>query len=103
FSSDADDLVAGDDNRWDDVFLRDLGTQTTVRLSELADGTDLDGASEYPELTPDGRFVVFETRPTNVVDGNPAATVMIVLLDRTRGLFRRLSIDSTGVVANAIS
>ena len=59
FESEASDLVNGDTNGVSDIFLRNLLTQTTTRLSPQ--GLD-NRPSQNPALTPDGRYVVFESR-----------------------------------------
>lgn len=56
FSSDATNLVAGDANGKQDVFLRDLESGTTVAVSPV---TTADGASTEPSISADGRFVAF--------------------------------------------
>src|SRR5262249_4236625 len=45
------------DDRWPDVFMRDRTLGTTTLLSTASDGSGADGF--WPEITPDGRFVVF--------------------------------------------
>jgi Tol biopolymer transport system component len=73
FASDADDLVAHDTNslmRRTDVFLRNLQTNTTTLISINAAGTDSsNGVSRRPVLSPDGRYVAFESSASNLVTG----------------------------------
>src|SRR5690348_6659614 len=45
FTSSATNLVAGDTNGTDDVFVRDLSANTTARVSIASDGTERIGAS----------------------------------------------------------
>src|SRR5262249_47181236 len=71
FVSEASNLVAGDSNGIADVFVRDLQTGTTTLASPGATGTGLyNPSSEFPEITPDGRFVAFYSTATNVVPGS---------------------------------
>ena len=70
FVSTAADLVEGDTNNIPDVFVRDLqaGTTSWVSLGSTATNplTWL-SSSESPEITPDGRYVIFYSSATNLV------------------------------------
>jgi hypothetical protein len=71
FQSEASDLVAGDTNKTTDVFLRNLDTQETLLVSKVYGGTGSSkGVSEYPVITPDGRFVVFRSKVVNLTATN---------------------------------
>jgi Tol biopolymer transport system component len=60
FHSFASDLVDTDSNGDADVFRRDMQTGTTEMVSINAAGTDSGGgASRYPVMSPDGRFIAF--------------------------------------------
>ena len=59
FSSDADNLVADDTNATTDVFVRDMTSNTTTRVSVDAAGVELADASTSPSISADGRFVAF--------------------------------------------
>lgn len=68
FSSTADDLVPGDTNGAQDVFVYDscIGvssgcTPSTVRVSVGLDGTQGTGDSVRPTISSDGRFVAFDS------------------------------------------
>src|SRR5579862_7572360 len=74
FASEANNLVKGDSNGWSDIFLRDtcIGASAacvpaTVRLSIGPDGAEANGASFAPAISPDGRFVAFNSSATNLV------------------------------------
>jgi len=75
FTSEAANLVAGDTNNIPDVFIRDLLTGTTTLASVgAATNTNLPFfttpcGSESPEITQDGRYVVFYSTATNLVSG----------------------------------
>jgi hypothetical protein len=82
FASDASNLVPGDANGVADIFVRDtcVGAPagcvpTTIRVSLSPDGAESNGASAWPSITPDGRFVTFDSAATNLVsDGGVNAT-----------------------------
>jgi len=74
FASEANNLVKGDGNGWSDVFLRDtcIGAASvcvpgTIRLSIGPDGAEANGPSFSPAISPDGRFVLFNSGATNLV------------------------------------
>ena len=69
FTSDASDLVAGDTNGYSDVFVRDMAAGTTVLASVSTGGSEGNGASSHPVMTPDGRYVAFLTTATNLAVG----------------------------------
>ncbi|MDX6199042.1 MAG: hypothetical protein QOJ79_2193, partial [Actinomycetota bacterium] len=61
FNSDATNLVPGDDNNVTDIFLRDLATRTTTRVSVTSGGEQTKaGHCGTPGLSDDARFVVFD-------------------------------------------
>ncbi len=66
FDSDADTLVARDTNGAEDVFLRDVPAGTTHRVSVDAAGREGDNDSFFPTITPDGRFIAYESFAGNL-------------------------------------
>ena len=96
FQSDASNLVGGDTNGSLDVFLHDRSTGTTERLSVDSAGTQADGDSLLPVLTPDGRFVAFQSEATNLVAGDTNGRWDVFLRDRLLGTTERVSLDSSG-------
>lgn len=67
FHSAATNLVPGDTNAAWDVFVHDLATGATERVSVDASGLEGNGASRYPMLTAGGVEVLFESQATNIV------------------------------------
>ena len=59
FQSEADNLVAGDHNDKDDVFVRDRLSRQTTRVSVSSAGSEANGESEFVAISADGRFVAF--------------------------------------------
>jgi predicted outer membrane repeat protein len=59
FSSYASNLVADDTNDQEDVFVKDLLSGATVRISTDSQGGQLDGTSRLTAATHDGRYVLF--------------------------------------------
>ncbi|MEQ1698705.1 MAG: hypothetical protein ABMA25_01280 [Ilumatobacteraceae bacterium] len=61
FVSAADNLVAGDTNGERDVFLRDRLLGTTIRVNLRVDGSQTAGFPENPQVSADGRIVIWAT------------------------------------------
>jgi Tol biopolymer transport system component len=74
FTSSASNLVADDHNTSSDVFVRDLGTNTTTRISAGLAGGDAAGESTQAEISSSGRYVAFGSDATNLVPGGGNCT-----------------------------
>jgi len=73
FTSSADNLVPGDTNKTRDVFVRDLWNGTTTLVSFNSLGTGVGNAASYtPSISPNGRFVLFLSKATNLTTNNIA-------------------------------
>jgi len=70
FKSQADNLVPGDTNGAQDVFLRDRLWGTTRRMSVSTAGQEALGWSSQPSLSADGRHVAFYSFAPNLVRGD---------------------------------
>jgi Tol biopolymer transport system component len=79
FESTAGDLVAGDTNGVNDVFIRDLVHGTTALVSVSTNGSCANGLSRNSVMTPDGRYVAFTSEASNLVafDTNGIADVFV--------------------------
>lgn len=97
FTSQASDLVANDTNTRD-VFVRDLQTNTTKRVSTNAAGNGGGNGESFGGIVDKGgRFVVFATRATNLSalpDTNQFAEVFIY--DIQADSKRLLTVNATG-------
>ncbi|MGH2635083.1 MAG: CARDB domain-containing protein [Actinomycetota bacterium] len=121
FWSNATNLVPGDTNERPDVFVRDRETGTTQRVSVSSDEEQSDGNSpeagvrgfvaEGPDITPDGRFVVFSSSATNLVPGDtntcplffedpPGACPDAFVRDLVAGTTTRVNVSADGAEAN---
>ncbi len=92
FRSVATSLVLGDSNGAADVFVRDRQMGTTDRASVDGGGAEANGASDAPVISPDGRWVSFESDATNLVAADANAATDVFLHDRTTGLTVRASV-----------
>jgi hypothetical protein len=79
FRSAASNLVAGDQNRADDVFIRDRSSNVTARVSVLGSGVESDGVSRRPAVSADGHFIAFESAATTFGFGDGFGAVDLFL------------------------
>ncbi len=106
FASDASNLVPDDHNRAADVFVHDLETGQTVRVSVSSNGIEGNGHSAKgvgisplptrPSLSADGRFVAFDSEATNLVADDANGCRDVFVHDRETGRTVRVSLTSAG-------
>jgi len=103
FVSGSSGLVAGDSNGVRDVFVRDLVTGATTRVSVSSSGAQSNGASSNAQISGNGRFVVFSSQASNLVadDTNGASDVFV--RDLANGTTARVSVSSSGAQGNGSS
>jgi Tol biopolymer transport system component len=89
------------DSGWpdDDVFVNDLGTRTTTRISVSTGGMEGDHDSWEPSISSDGRYVAFTSNASNfsISDSNYWD---VFRHDRETGSTALVSISSTGARPN---
>ncbi|BEP11774.1 hypothetical protein acdb102_00850 [Acidothermaceae bacterium B102] len=99
FDSTAPDLVTGDTNGREDVFVRTPATPATVQASLTDTGTEPDRESYGPALSANGRFVAFASNATNLIS-TPTPEVNdgynIYLRDLTTNAITRISRATDG-------
>jgi HYR domain-containing protein/IPT/TIG domain-containing protein/WD40 repeat protein len=114
FRSTATNLVAGDTNGFDDIFVRDTQAGTTVRVSTSSAGVQANGQCSTSSISTDGRFIAFASVATNLVAGDTNGVRDIFMVDRDvdgDGIFDeagqtstfRASVATGGIEANAQS
>ncbi len=94
FSSWATNLVDDDTNLVEDVFVRDLQESTTERVNVHSNGTEGDDSSNGPAISADGRYVVFESNSTNLVDDQLNSGLF--LRDRVTSETQLVSVSALG-------
>ncbi len=83
YHSDSENLVPGDTNGAGDIFVYDRVNGTTVRVSVASDGTQQDNWTDLgPVISPNGRFVAFESLATNLVPGDTNNAYDVFIHDR---------------------
>ncbi|MBP0002854.1 MAG: PD40 domain-containing protein [Cyanobacteria bacterium SBC] len=104
FVSEADNLVPGDTNGVEDIFVYDWQERTTTRVSVDSNGVQGNGESgsvfNGPVLSADGRYVAFESEADNFVLGDGNQSKDIFVHDRITGQTTRASSTSAGTQAN---
>src|SRR5262249_40933043 len=82
------------------IFIRDRQAGTTTRVS-VATSTSFGPAfdANSPSMTPDGRFVPFESR-TQLDGGDTNGVSDVFVRDRLRGITERVSVSSSGAQAD---
>ena len=105
FHSSASNLVAGDTNEANDVFVKDLTTGIVMLVSSNSDGIPGNSSSEFGSLVVDGNghvFVAFRSYANNLV-ATETQQLNIYLKDLTTGTTTLVSSDSDGVPGNDAS
>jgi len=100
FASSASNLVDGDTNDANDVFVRDRQSNTTARVSVGFDGSQANGGSDQPSLSGDGRLVAFTSAATNITSGDANGNRDAFVYDRQTGTAVNISVDSAGTQAD---
>ena len=103
FRSQATNLYDGDDNGATDVFVRDRISGVTDLVSQSSDGVPADARSTSLAMSADGRFVVFVSEATNLVDGDDNGVADVFVRDRQAGTTARISAPVTGGDADGAS
>ena len=92
-------LVPGDTNGSEDVFVRDRQTGTTERVS-VGPGGVRHCDSVAPSISADGRFVAFDSDASNLVPGDTNGCGGRVRARPATGTTRRVSVGPGGVQGN---
>lgn len=107
FDAAAQNLVPGDTNQAQDVFVHDMLTGQTSRVSVDSAGDQANGSSDLasagPRISADGRHVTFESAATNLVAGDTNGVADVFAHDLQTGATSRASVDSGGAQADAPS
>ncbi|HHD56882.1 MAG TPA: hypothetical protein ENK89_04300, partial [Desulfobulbaceae bacterium] len=94
FSSDADNLIAGDTNGRMDVFVRDTLDGITTRVSvKTGGGEGNEHSGAYgAALSADGRYIAFDSKAENLVNGDTNGYRDIFLHDRSTATTTRINL-----------
>ena len=112
FTSDAGNLVQGDNNRVTDVFIRDRKLKTTTLVSHALNsnssgnnqsGSPLSNSNSEIDLSSDGRWVVYTSSSTNLVPGTTTPIASVYLYDAITGVNTLISRATDGSQGNGQS
>jgi len=103
FHSEATNLVSGDTNGFGDIFVHDRLLGTTEIVSIAPGGALGNGTSTEPDISADGRYVVFHSSASNLVVGDTNGAPDVFVHDRQLGTNERVSVDSSGAQSNGQS
>jgi len=103
FASAANNLISGDTNGVDDIFLHDSQTGTTIRVSVDSNGNQTNNSSSFPTISADGRYVVFVSDASNLVSSDTNGLKDIFVHDTQTGTTTRGSVDSNATQSNSNS
>lgn len=103
FQSTASNLVAGDTNNYQDIFLHDRQTKITTRVSVASNGAQGNHDSYAPSLSADGHWIAFQSTANNLAPGDTNNSQDIFLHDRLTKITTRVSVASNGMQGNSVS
>jgi len=103
FQSDASNLAPGDFNGVQDIYRHDLATGATELVSQRPNGNAGNGIAVQPDVSGDGRYVVWSSNASALVAGDTNGTWDVFLRDMVTGTTSLISRDHLGNLANARS
>ena len=83
-----------------DIYVRDRVGGTTSRVTTGLSGAQANGGSQFPKISGDGRWIVFESAASNLVSGDTNGVADVFLADRPTGTIVRVSLGSGGEQAD---
>lgn len=83
-----------------DVFVRDMTTGTTTLMTRGVTGGTANSRSNNPEITGDGRYIVFDSLASNLVVDDTNGQSDVFRLDRTTGTVTAISRTPGGSTAD---
>jgi hypothetical protein len=86
FGSASSNLVPDDNNDTTDVFVRNTFTGVTELISISSNGIQGDQGSWDSVISPDGRYVVFTSNSTNLIDNSITSGQNLYIRDRIAGV-----------------
>ena len=103
FDSAASNLVAGDTNRYRDIFVHDRTTGETTRISVSSTGEQGNDHAYTPSISRNGRYIAFYSEASNLVEGDVDGFFDVFLHDQRSGETIRISVASDGMQGNGDS
>jgi len=101
FHASSANLVSGDTNNADDVFVHDLRLRTTRRVSVSSTGAQAAGQNENAAVSAGGRYVVFWSSAANLVRRDTNGLVDVFVRDVRAGTTTRVCVSDTEAQASS--
>jgi Tol biopolymer transport system component len=101
FSSWAANLAPGDTNNNLDVFVRDRSLSLTTLVSRSVSGQSGIDFSHKPDISADGRYIVFYAKANNLVPNDTNQAYDVFLHDQWAGTLERISLTASGEEGNS--
>lgn len=98
FVSSASNLVPNDTNGVNDVFRADRNGGVIVLVSQNEAGIVGNGASSFPSMSPNGRFIAFATMSNNLAVNDIAGTIDVYVRDMIGNHTTLVSTDGNGPI-----
>lgn len=108
FTTDAANILDGDNNDTSDVFVLDIANDVTTRITVNPSGVEANDTSWLRDISSDGRYVLFVSRATNLLSEDEFSSGIYVydrlnqsnsLVRRTDGLYQATMSDDGNIVA----
>ena len=100
FMSTAKNFVGNHSNNYLDIFVHDRETAETTIVSRASDGTIANGESRWSSISSDGRYVLFQSEATNLVENDSNGYIDVFMHDRETGETTLVSVASDGTQGN---
>ena len=89
-------IFTAGDSGMTDVFVRDISTGKTTRVSKGLGGEQPDGPAYQPSTSANGRFIAFFSEATNLVPNDDNGWADVFVYDRDNKTLERVSVSSQG-------
>ena len=103
YESIASNLVENDTNFHNDIFVYDLQTSVTERVSVSSSGAQSINGSNDPSISANGRYVAFISEGPDLVADDVNQETDVLVHDRQTGITERISKNSNGIQADSYS
>ena len=100
FESIADNLVTGDTNGQQDIFVRDRANQITRRIQIGLNGAQANAGSHLGSVSANGRYISFSSTASNLVPNDTNGKSDIFVYDRVNQTTELVSMGLNNAVAN---
>jgi len=101
FASDASNLAGNDNNNARDIFVYDTTNKQTEMISVAENGDYFDGMSMLPDISADGRYVVFQSLARNWGGVDTNSTWDALLHDRETKKTITTNVSSEGIESHS--